>query len=111
AAEISFETADADVLPVIVLDKHSTEDMYMIEYDIPEGFTKIETGILFGDSTHNTVSGCYYKAKSVNKEENATHGQFTAMKNDSGTYDQNVVRGYLIYTDGTFTNVVYAELN
>ncbi|MBQ7118806.1 MAG: InlB B-repeat-containing protein [Oscillospiraceae bacterium] len=111
AAEISFETADADVLPVIVLDKHSTEDMYMIEYDIPEGFTKIETGILFGDSTHNTVGSCYYKAKSVNKEENATHGQFTAMKNDSGTYDQSVVRGYLIYTDGTFTNVVYAELN
>lgn len=111
AAEITFETADVDVLPVVVLDKHSTEDMYMIEYDIPEGFTKIETGILFGDSTHNTVSGCYYKAKSVNKEENTTHGQFTAMKNDSGTYDQSIVRGYLIYTDGTVTNVVYADLD
>ncbi len=110
AAEITFETEAVDILPVIALDKHSSEDIYMIEYDVPEGFTKLEAGILFGDSTYNTVSGCYYKAKSVNKEENATHGQFTAMKNDSGTYDQSVVRGYLIYTDGSSVNVVYADL-
>ena len=111
AATITAETENVEKVPVIAIDKHSSEDIYMIEYDIPEGFTKLETGILFGDSTHDTVSGCYYKAKSANKAENETHGQFTASKNDSGTYDQSVVRGYLIYTDGAVINVVYADMN
>ena len=111
AAVITAETNDVEKLPVIVLGKHSTEDIYMIEYDVPEGFTKLEAGILFGDDGHKTVQSCYYKAKSSNKEENANHGQFTATKSADSSNAQSVVRGYLIYTDGTFVNVVYADMN
>ena len=110
AATIEAGTGRVEELPVILLDEHSVEnDFYMIEYDLPEGYTKLEAGILFGDDTHKTVDSCYYKAKSANKPETAKHGQFTATKSDDTQFAQTVVRGYLIYSDGTTNRIIYAE--
>ena len=103
-------TGGVKEVPVIVIDEHSEEDdFYMIEYDIPDGYTKLEAGILFGDDVHKTVQSCYYKAKSANAPEMASHGQFTASPSEDTTKTWNVVRGYLIYNDGTTNRIIYAD--
>ncbi len=111
AATIEAGTGTIEEIPVILLDEHSVEeDFYMIEYDLPEGYTKLEAGILFGDDTHKTVDSCYYKAKSANKPETAEHGQFTAKPSTDTTKTWNVVRGYLVYSDGVNNRVIYADI-
>jgi len=111
AATIEAGTGTIEEIPVILLDEHSVEeDFYMIEYDLPEGYTKLEAGILFGDDTHKTVDSCYYKAKSANKPETAEHGQFTAKPSTDTTKTWNIVRGYLVYSDGVSNRVIYADI-
>ena len=110
AATIEAGTGNVEEVPVILIDEHSVEnDFYMIEYDLPEGYTKLEAGILFGDDTHKTVDSCYYKAKTANKSETSEHGQFTVKPSSDTTKTWNVVRGYLIYNDGTTNRVIYAD--
>ena len=111
AATIEAGTGEVEEIPVILIDEHSIEeDFYMIEYDLPEGFTKLEAGILFGDDKHKTVDSCYYKAKSANKPETAEHGQFTAKPSNDTTKTWNIVRGYLVYSDGVSNRVIYADI-
>lgn len=81
-------------VPIVYLDD-AANGGYMIEYDAG-GFEILEAGIIFGTETHNTVSSCYYKAKVKNA---ASHGQFTAKKNEKNAEMQTVIRGYVVFRD------------
>ena len=88
----------ATKVPTVVLDATANNDAYMIEYDVPAGYTKIEAGIIFGESAP-TITGFYTKAAS---KSTAAHGQFTAERNPNEDADmQAVVLGYLIYKDAS----------
>ena len=78
----------------------------MIEYEVPEGYTKLEAGIVFnnlGNPASPTITSFTSKATAKSA---LSRGQFTAM----GEENDNVVRGYLIYKDNSGnTYVIYAD--
>ena len=87
--------------PAVVLESDKTDGAYMMEYDVA-GYQKVESGIIFGNSSDITVNSCYSKAVSRN---GADHGQFTASPNGSEAY----ARAYVIYKDGASYKVVYSD--
>ena len=109
AAEIKAVFADEAVakVPVIVLAKTKIGNAFMIEYEVPNGCAKIETGIVFnnlGTPASPTITSFTSKATAKSA---SSRGQFTAM----GEENDNVVRGYLIYKDNSDnkTYVIYAD--
>ncbi len=104
AAEIAPMYGDEEVekLPSAVLDKNGNG--YMLEYDVPEGFTKVEAGIIFGGSSSITVDRCYSKAVS---RRDSSHGQFTAQPSGNGT--ETYARGYVIYMSGADYRIIYSD--
>ncbi len=103
-SEIVSHTDSVEKVPVIVLDDTPLNGARMIEYDVPDGYTKLEAGILFG-SNDSTITS--FSSKAVLKNTLA-HGQFTAQPYDSS--DAGRARGYLIYKDSSgATHIIYSE--
>lgn len=103
SSEIVKHTDSVEVKPVVVLDGDKVDGAYMIEYDVPEGFEKVEAGIIFGNTSSITVNSCLSKA--ISRRSDA-HGQFTASPNGTET----VARGYLIYKNNSGDyKIVYSD--
>ena len=103
ATAIESHTDDIVAVPTVVLDDPAN-GAYMIEYCVPEGYTKLEAGILFAKSGTPNIGAFSSKAAS---QSDSRHGQFTAQADDG----ENVVRGYLVYKDKLGNKkVIYAEL-
>ncbi len=103
ATDIKSHTDDIVAVPTVVLDDPAS-GAYMIEYCVPEGYTKLEAGILFAKSGTPIIGSFSSKAAS---QSDSRHGQFTAQA-DTG---EIVVRGYLVYEDKDGNKkVIYAEL-
>ena len=81
---------EAEALPSVALDVINNE--YFIIYNVPQGYTRIEAGILFGDGAAPSVGGFNSKAS-----EKTGSGQFTAKP--SGKEDNLFARGYLLFRD------------
>ena len=80
----------------------------MIEYNAA-GYTVVEAGILFGesDAAKPRVDSYVSKASSTRHDN---HSQFaSAPSGEAEAEDESVVRGYLIYSDGKTTKVVYSD--
>ncbi len=93
--------------PVAVMDDTPVEGAYMAEFEVPEGFERIEAGILFGNSAQTaTLSLVAYHSKAISKATDA-HGQFSAKP-----YDANDVcaRSYIIYKDGSSVKLAYSDI-
>ncbi len=90
ASITSVNNGAVEAEPVAVLDKF--EDGYMLEYEIPEGCTRLEVGIIFGDRASISVDSCFAKAVS---QKTDTRGFFTVSADD----DLTVAKGYVIYRD------------
>ncbi len=96
-------------VPTIFLDARTVSGARMIEYNVPEGYTKIEAGIIFkGDAESLAVNSCYSKAVS---QRSGAHGQFSAAPSNVDSGMETAVKGYLIYKeDGTDVyKVIYSE--
>jgi|GEM_PF-2559592 len=95
---------DFVVKPIAVLESYNGQ--YMLEYDVPEGFTKLEAGIIYGNTTPKVNS---YYSKAVVQNEDA-HGQFTAIPNGKDAGMETVARGYVVYktADGCI-GVAYSD--
>ena len=103
ATAIESHTDDIVAVPTVILDDPAN-GAYMIEYCVPEGYTKLEAGILFAKSGSPIIGSFSSKAAS---QSDSRHGQFTAQADDG----ENVVRGYLVYEDKLGNKkVIYAEL-
>ena len=88
--------------PVAILEKYDT-DNWMFEYEIPANCTRLEAGIIFGNSNDITIDSCYARAVSRRGAEDK-HGQFTASS------DYSYAKGYIIFKDSNNkTCVVYSE--
>ncbi|MBQ9984868.1 MAG: Ig-like domain-containing protein, partial [Oscillospiraceae bacterium] len=79
--------------PIAVLESYNGQ--YMLEYDVPSGYTKLEAGIIYGSDKETLKVNSYY-SKAVAKNEEA-HGQFTAIPNGADAEMETVARGYVIY--------------
>ncbi|MBQ2742831.1 MAG: hypothetical protein IJF32_08510, partial [Oscillospiraceae bacterium] len=79
--------------PIAVLESYNGQ--YMLEYDVPSGYTKLEAGIIYGSNKDTLKVNSYY-SKAVAKNEEA-HGQFTAIPNGADAEMETVARGYVIY--------------
>ncbi len=89
--------------PVAVLEKYGTTDSWMFEYEIPENCTRLEVGIIFGNSDDITIDSCFARAVSRRGAEEK-HGQFTASS------DYTHAKGYIIFKDNKDkTCVVYSK--
>jgi len=99
-ATIKTETADMEIAPTVVLDKKG--ESFFLTYETPDGFVRIEAGIIFGPTKDIEVNGCYSKASAKNK---ADFGQFTAKPMDTETY----ARGYQIFKKDGKVLVVYTD--
>lgn len=103
ASVIEKHTDAVEAKPVVVLDDDKVDGAYMIEYDVPAGYTKVEAGIVFGNTSSIEVNSCLSKAVS---RRNDSHGQFTASPNGSET----VARGYIIYKNSAGEyKIVYSD--
>ena len=101
--EIEAHTDEKELEPVIILDDPANV-AYMIEYCVPEGFTKVEAGILFGMAgSEPKVSEFSSKAASQSSD---AHGQFTAQADEN----EKVVRGYLIYQVDGEKKIIYTDV-
>ncbi len=101
--EIKAHTDEKTAEPVIILDDYAN-GAYMIEYCVPEDFTKVESGILFGMAgSEPTVSEFSSKAASQSTD---AHGQFTAQADEN----EKVVRGYLIYQVDGEKKIIYTDV-
>ncbi len=89
--------------PSIVLDAATVDGAYMMEYDLPEGFVKIEAGLLFGFSDDLSLINWVSKATS-NAPQSMAHGQFTARPASNETH----ACAYLIYKDSGGVKVIYS---
>ena len=86
--------------PVAVLDTVGGE--LFLTYSVPEGYTKLEAGILFAKSGKPEVGSFHSKAA-----EKTGSGQFTAKPYGDG---DGIARGYIIYRDSYGdTRVVYSD--
>ena len=75
----------------------------MFEYEIPENCTRLEVGIIFGNSDDITIDSCFARAVSRRGAEEK-HGQFTASS------DYTHAKGYIIFKDNKDkTCVVYSK--
>ena len=102
SSEILSHSDDIEVKPTVVLDSDTINGAYMMEYDVPEGFTKLEAGIIFGNGA--TVGS--YQSKAVSKSaQSVRHGQFTASPKTAG----DTATGYVIYSDGADIRVAYSK--
>jgi len=81
-------------VPTVVLDKVSNEE-YFILYEVPEGYTAVDAGIVFGNNEPRVDSTDGSKA-SVKKA--GAKGQFTAAPHE-GAAATVKARGYVMYTD------------
>ena len=90
ASITSVNNGAVEAEPVAVLDEFG--DGYMLEYEIPEGCTRLEVGIIFGDRASISVDSCFAKAVS---QKTDTRGFFTVSADD----DLTVAKGYVIYRD------------
>jgi len=103
ATAIESHTDDIVAVPTVVLDDPAN-GAYMIEYCVPEGYKKLEAGILFAKGGSPNIGTFSSKAAS---QSDSCHGQFTAQSDDGET----VARGYLVYEDKLGNKkVIYAEL-
>ena len=101
ASITSVNNGAVEAEPVAVLDEFG--DGYMLEYEIPEGCTRLEVGIIFGDRASISVDSCF--AKAVSQKTDA-RGFFTVSADD----DLTVAKGYVIYEDAQGTvKVVYSK--
>ncbi|MBQ2743391.1 MAG: hypothetical protein IJF32_11385 [Oscillospiraceae bacterium] len=100
--EIEAHTDEKELEPVIILDDPAN-GAYMIEYCVPQGFEKVEAGILFAKSGTPEVTGFGSKAASQSAD---AHGQFTAQADA----DEKVVRGYLIYQVDGEKKIIYTDV-
>ena len=89
---------EAEAVPTVVIDKNL--DAIFIAYDTPEGYERIETGIIFGASENIVVNACESKASAKNT---AAFGQFTAKPMD----DESYARGYQIFKKDGEIRVIY----
>ncbi len=85
--------------PTVALDE--VNGSYFLTYSVPAGFTKLEAGILFSKTGTPRVGASYSKAV-----ERTGSGQFTAKPMGG---DDNIARGYVMYTDGDEVFVIYAK--
>ena len=81
-------------VPTVVLDKVSSDE-YFILYEVPEGYTAVDAGIVFGSNEPRVDSTDGSKAS---VKEAGAKGQFTAAPHD-GAASNTVARGYVMYTD------------
>ena len=90
SSEIVSHSDEIEIKPVVVLDDDTINGAYMIEYDVPAGYTKLEVGIVFGSGA--TVGS--YQSKAVSKSaQSVRHGQFTASPKTDG----DAATGYIIF--------------
>ncbi len=101
AATLEASAEEVVVKPFAVLDPETKGEAVMAEYNALTA-TKIEAGIIFGDSADITLAD--YNSKAVSKSASKS-GQFAAKRyNSADTY----ARAYLIYNDGTGAKVAYS---
>lgn len=99
AEVVAVKNGATTAKPVALLEKYG--DAFMFEYEIPAGCTRVEAGIVFGNSSSISVESCMAKAVS---RKNVSHGQFTAKS------DYTYARGYVIYKDGAnVLRVAYSD--
>lgn len=99
AEVVAVKNGATTAKPVALLEKYG--DAFMFEYEIPAGCTRVEAGIVFGDSSSISVESCMAKAVS---RKNVSRGQFTAKS------DYTYARGYVIYKDGAnVLRVAYSD--
>lgn len=105
-SEIKYYTEETEKTPSVYLDPDSKDGAYMIEYNAA-GYTVVEAGILFGKSgaAKPRVDSYVSKASSTRHDN---HSQFASAPSGEAQ-DESVVRGYLIYSDGKTTKVVYSD--
>ncbi len=99
--EVAGETVEE--VPVAVLTTVGTNPLLI--YSVPEGYTIVEAGILFGSNENITISTVDGSRAAAARGT----GQFTAQPNTDKAH--NVARGYLIYRiDATGeTRVIYSK--
>ncbi len=100
AATLEASAEEVEVKPFAVLDPNKKGEAVMAEYNAL-GATRIEAGIIFGDSADITLAD--YNSKAVSKAS-SKKGQFAAKPYDDEAY----ARAYLIYDDGTGAKVAYS---
>ncbi|MBR2180526.1 MAG: hypothetical protein IJ949_01405, partial [Oscillospiraceae bacterium] len=92
-------------VPTVVLDKVSNEE-YFILYEVPEGYTAVDAGIVFGNNEPRVDSTDGSKA-SVKKA--GAKGQFTAAPHKDAAAN-TVARGYVMYRDtNNNLRILYTE--
>ena len=90
---------ELEVSPTVALEE--VNGNYFLTYNVPEGFEKIEAGILFSKTGTPRVGASYSKAIAKTGS-----GQFTAKPMGD---DDNIARGYVMYRDGDAIKVIYAK--
>ncbi len=91
---------EVTVSPTVAINEKG--DSYFIAYNVPEGYSLVEAGIVFAETGVPEVGSFYSKA--VAKEGT---GQFTAKKGDG---KETVARGYVMFRDSKGNvAVIYAD--
>ncbi|MBQ7119561.1 MAG: hypothetical protein IJO09_05045 [Oscillospiraceae bacterium] len=91
---------DVTVAPTVAID--NSDDNYFISYNVPEGYTLIEAGIVFAKSGKPEIGSC--NSKAIAKKGT---GQFTAKKGEDA---ETVARGYVMFRDSDENvAVIYAD--
>ena len=96
----------AGIVSIVARQIDDTRMGFFTEYDIPESYTVIETGILMGAASGLDLDSAPIKAVAVNK---FNKGQFTVRKASLKAGDVYYARGYVIYSDGEKTYTLYSD--
>ena len=92
--------------PTVVLDEGADGADFLI-YSVPDDYTIIDAGIVFGKEGSTPRVASFHSKASVKKLPKNGFGQFTSLPGDES---HEVARGYLIYKDpDDVTRVIYAD--
>ena len=91
---------EVTVAPTVAID--NSGDSFFISYNVPEGYTLIEAGIVFAKSGKPEIGS--FNSKAIAKMGT---GQFTAKKGEDA---ETVARGYVMFKDSDNSiRVIYAD--
>ncbi len=92
--------------PTVVLDEGADGADFLI-YAVPEGYTIVDAGIVFGTEERTPRVASFHSKASVKELPSDGFGQFTSLPGDTSHV---VARGYLIYKDASGTSrVIYSN--
>ncbi|MBQ9985208.1 MAG: S8 family serine peptidase, partial [Oscillospiraceae bacterium] len=92
--------------PTVVLDKGADTADFLI-YSVPNGYTIVDAGIVFGKTGEKPRIASFRSKASVKELPKKSFGQFTSLPGDPS---HTVARGYLIFRDpDNVIRVIYSD--